>query len=128
KHIVRSVAVIALGRFRVPQPRDFSVIGFKISLGNPLVAAPALAHHVQPESVLVGAMDGMSRVAIVANRQFLAGRVHALGMDAVLELFLDAVVTLAARSWHIGWADARLRIVSGQNVVSGMATGAGRRH
>src|SRR5450755_610935 len=122
------MAVIALGRFGVPELRDLPVIGFKIGLGNLLVAAPACSHHVQPETVLIGAVDGMSGMAIIANWKWLAEAAHALGMDAVLELVLDAVVAPAARVRHVVGVGTRRRIGSWKNLVSGVATGAGRGH
>src|ERR1700687_55896 len=73
QHVVRSMAVIALCRFRVSKLRALPVIGIKISLGNLLVTASASSHHVQPEAVLIRAMDGMSGVAIVANWNWLSG-------------------------------------------------------
>src|SRR5208282_974455 len=128
KNIVRSMAVVALCRFRVPELRDLPVIGIKIGLGNLLVAASTCRHHGQPETVLIGTVDGMSGVAIVANRKRLAIPAHTLGMDAVLELLLDAVVAPAARVRHIVGVDTRRRISSGKDLVRGVATGAGRRH
>src|ERR1017187_4021495 len=127
-HIMGSMAVIALGRFGVPELRDLPVIGFKIGLGNLLVAASACSHHVQPEAVLIGAVNGMSGMAIIAHWKWLAEAAHALGMDAVLELVLDAVVAPAARVRHVVGVDTRRRIGAGKDLMSGVATGAGRRH
>src|SRR5208282_3018549 len=101
KDVVSAMAVIALGRLRVPQLRDLAVIGIKIGLGDLVVAASARAHHVQPEAVLIRAMNGMSGVAIVANRERLAVSAHSLGMDAVLKLLLDAVMAQATRVRHV---------------------------
>src|SRR5208282_717874 len=128
KHVVSAVAVIALGRFCVAKPRDLAVIGFKIGCGNPLVAASACTHHVQPETVLIGAVDGMRGVTIVANRKRPAVSAYSLGVDAVLKLLLDAVVTLATGVRHVVCVDTRRRIASGKDLVSGVTTGASRRH
>src|SRR5271165_2607596 len=122
------MAVIALGRLRVSETRDLAVIGFKIGRGNLLVAASAGAHYVQPEGILIGAMDGMSGVAIVADRKRLAVSAHLLGMDAVFELLLDTVVTLAASRRHVVGVHARRGIGSGEDMVSGVTTGASGRH
>src|ERR1019366_1740661 len=48
--------------------------------------------------------------------------------DAVLELLLNAVVAPAARVRHVVGVDARRRVAPGKDLVSGVATGAGRRH
>src|SRR5271157_475937 len=128
QHVVSAMAVIALCRFRVPKFRDLPVIGLKIGLGNLLVAASACSHHVQPEAVLIRAVDGMSGMAIVAHGKWLAEPAHSLGMDAVLELLLDAVVAPAARVRNVVCVDTRRRIAPGKDLVSGVATGAGSRH
>src|SRR5208282_1775927 len=128
EHIVRSMAVITLCRFRVPELRNLPMIRIKIGLGDLLVAASAGSHHGQPETVLIRAVDGMGGVAIVANRKWLAVPAHALGMDAVLELLLDAMVAPAAGVGHVVGVDTRRRIGSGKNLVSGVATGASRGH
>ncbi len=67
-------------------------------------------------------------MAVVANRKRLAVAADALGMDAVLKLLLDTVVTLTTGVGNVVGVDARGRIGSGEDMVSGMATGAGRGH
>lgn len=126
--VMGPVAVVALGRLGVPKLRDLSVIGIKIGLGDLLVAASTGGHHIQPETVLIGAVNGVRGVAIVANWKWFAVAADALGMDAVLKLLFNAVVTLATGVGNVVGVDTRCRIGSGKDVVSSMATGAGRRH
>src|SRR5208337_2840113 len=128
KDVMGSMAVVALGGFGIAKFRDLPVIGIKISLGDVLVAASAGGHHIQPETVLIGAVDGVSGVAIVANWKWLAVAADAFGMDAVLKLLLNAVVTLSTGVGNVVGIDARCRIGSGEDMVRGMATGAGCRH
>ena len=104
------------------------MIGLKIGLGNLFVTASACGHHIQAERVLVRAVNGMSGVAIIADWKRLAVSADLLGMDAVLELLLDAVMALAARVGHVIRVHTRSRVTSGQDMVSSMATGASRGH
>ena len=110
KHVVSSVAVITLCRFRVPQPRNFPMIGIKIGFGDLRMAASAGVHDVQSEAGFIGAPDGVGSVAVVANGKLLGGSTHLLGMNAVLELLLDAVMAPAAGGRHVGCIDTRIRI------------------
>ena len=48
-------------------------------------------------------------------------------MNALLKLFLDAVMALAAGGGEVPWVDTRRRVVSRQNAVSRMAVRAHRR-
>src|ERR1035438_4573949 len=94
--VVGAVAVIALGGLGVSEFGNFPVVGIEIGLGNLSVAAPAGGHDVELESVLVGAADGMSGMAVVANRQRFICLGYGGGMDALDELLFDAMVTVPA--------------------------------
>src|SRR5208283_24106 len=127
KHVVSSMAVVALCRFRVPQSRNLPMIGIKISFGDLRVAASARVHDVQPEAGFIGAPNGVRGVAVAANRKFLGGSAYPLGMNAVLKLLFDAVMAPAACGRHICRIDARFRIRSGKDMVRGVTTRAGSR-
>ena len=69
--VVRAVAIVALRRFRVPELRDFSVVRVEVRLGDLLVAASALRHDLELESLRVGAANLVRGVVVVAHGQFL---------------------------------------------------------
>src|SRR5450759_4607889 len=90
------MAVVTLSRLRVAEARDLTVVGLEIGLGDRFVAAAALTHDAQLESLRVRAADGVRGVAVIAHRQFLVGLCDAGRMHAALELLYNAVVIGAA--------------------------------
>ena len=96
--VVRAVAVVALGGLRVAELRDLAVVGVEVRLGDLLVAPPALVHDLELEPLVVRARD---RVRASGSRCRPAGSLSVLptvaGVDALLELLLDAVVAACRR-------------------------------
>src|ERR1035438_1334147 len=126
--VMRTMAVIALGGVGISQARDLAVIRLEIGLANLSVAATARVHDIELETSLIGAADGVSGVAVAADRKWLVGfrdrsRVHALH-----ELLLDSVVADSAGGGHVLRVHGGIRIGARQDEVCSVATGAGGGH
>src|SRR6266540_3994530 len=96
-----SVAVVALGRLGIAQPRNLAVVSVKIGVRLLLMAAAAGGHDGLLEAVRVRAADLVRGVAVAADRQFLVRLRDRAGVNAVIELLLDSVVAVAAGVGHV---------------------------
>ena len=107
EHVVRAVAVVALGGLQISELGDFAVVRLEIARGDGLVAAAALIHDVQPEIGQVGALDAVRGVAVAAHRQRLGRGMRGGRVDTGDEHFVDAAMALGAGGGHVGAVDAR---------------------
>ena len=126
--VVGAVAVVALGRLRVAELADLAVVGVEVGLRDLAVAAAALLHDVELESVGVRPLDGVRAVAVVADRELLVG----LPRSAWWMLRSNS-------SWMPWWqrpqvagtfcaVDARGGVGARQDAVGGVAARAGGGH
>ena len=73
KNVMCPMAIIALCRLGIAQLRNFAMVRVKVGLGNRLMAATALSHDGELESLFVRTPDGMCAVAVVAHGESLVG-------------------------------------------------------
>ena len=70
KDIMRSVAVITFCRLHISELGNFSVVCIKICFRDFFVTPAARVHDVQLESLLIGPLDGMGCMTIIADRKW----------------------------------------------------------
>src|SRR6188768_4149501 len=100
---------------------DLSVEGVEVGRCDLLMALPALVDDLELESLAVRTRDRVSRVTVRTGRKRLVPLVHGGGMDALLKLFVDAIVTARASLWNVLGVDGRLRVAGWQHPVRGVA-------
>src|ERR1035437_9756224 len=125
QYIMGAMAVVAFGGLAVSQLRDLAVIRVKVGFGDVRMTPSALAHDFQLEAVLVGAANGVRGMAIVTDRQRLAGFGDQRRVDTAVKLLLNALMTASAGLRQIDGIDAGCAIRLGPYVVRGMAACAG---
>ena len=123
--IMGTVTVIALCRFRVSELRHLAVIGIEIRFRNRFMTTTALLHDLQFEAGLVCPSDRVSRVTIIAHRQWFVRLSDKHGVDAPFKLLLNSMMAATACLWKIFPVHARQRIGLGQDTMGSMATCAG---
>ena len=129
---MRSMAIVAFGTGRVSQRGSLAVIRLEVSVRDVLVAFSALVHDAELERRNVGPCNGVRGVTIVAVRKLghpahappVVVRVALDGVNAMLELFIDAVVAAPARGHDVLLTDRGLRITMRQFPMGGVAIGA----
>ena len=127
--VLRMESVVAFGGAGVAEFGNLAVNRFEIRFRQLLVAIPALVDHLELKGILIGANDSMRFMAIGAIGQPFVGMADGGRVDAVDELFIDAVVAFGARFGDVLVADTRIRIGLRQFMMGRMAVGAhGRYH
>ncbi len=124
---VGPVAVVALGASLGAEERGLAVDRLEEGLGLVLVAASALARHLQPEVRLVGAADLVGGVAVLAGGEIGLHPFSPGPVDALLELLLDPVVATPAGRRDVVVVHGGLGIRRRQFQVGRVAVHAGRR-
>ena len=102
------------------------MVRVEICGGNLLVTPSAFGHDIELESFDISSADGVSRVTVVADGEFLVRLVDHRRMDALDELLLDPMMAPAACRGDILRIDTRRGVRDGKDIV-GRVTIAARR-
>ncbi len=89
-----SMAIVAFGRFRVTELRNFAVEGLEICVSDLHMTSPALVDDIKLEPFLVGSADCVRGMAIVTHGKWLFRLLLACKVNALNELLVDTVMAV----------------------------------
>ena len=127
KNIMRSMAVIALGCFDIPEPGNFAVIRVKIAFGDFFMTLTALVHDVKLEIRLVRTLNRVGRMTGLAGWGFMAAffsRLFGGDVNTVLKLLIDPQMASGTGFGNVLVVNRRILVLGRQSHVSRVAIGA----